>query len=119
MNSGNGPIGSLIVGIMLIVLGVVNLMGGFPDAIQDTLSNLDFATKIRSPRPPLVDFADLLLVPIGIIMIVMSIIAIRHGKGKPKYTEEDVVKAKAALDRMYFREHGRWPEEEEEGKKDA
>jgi len=36
-----------------------------------------------------------------------------RGEGKPKkYTDEDLVQAKEELDRIYFRQHGVWPQSE-------
>jgi hypothetical protein len=66
-------------------------------------------------------WAGWIFLPAGVVICFLSIRAIRRGEGKvePKtYTEEDVAKAKEALDRMYLKEHGKLPEEEEH-KKDA
>jgi hypothetical protein len=59
---------------------------------------------------PLVDWIGWVVLPIGVVMSIMSITALRRGVGKPKkYTDEDVAKAKEQLDQMYFKEHGFWP----------
>jgi len=46
----------------------------------------------------------------------MSIIAFRRGEGKPKkYTDDEVARAKEALDRFYFKQHGVWPQSDRKG----
>ncbi|MCL1939951.1 MAG: hypothetical protein FWG04_04755 [Desulfovibrionaceae bacterium] len=58
------------------------------------------------------DWFGWIFLPCGIAITVLSIISLRRGGGKPKkYTDEDVARAKEALDRMYLREHGTLPEE--------
>ena len=47
---------------------------------------------------------------VGIIVSIMSIRSLQRGPRKYiDYTDEEVVRAKEALDRMYFEEHGSWP----------
>lgn len=53
------------------------------------------------------------LLPVGIVICILSIRALRRGEGKSRpYTDEDVARAKEELDRMYLKEHGSLPEEE-------
>ncbi|MCL1889039.1 MAG: hypothetical protein FWF99_00850 [Desulfovibrionaceae bacterium] len=48
----------------------------------------------------------------GIIMCIVAIRAMLRGEHKPKrYTDEELAKVIEELDRMFFREHGYWPEE--------
>ena len=48
----------------------------------------------------------------GIIMIILSVRSIRTWKRPepPQYTDDDIRQAKAKLNQMYLREHGRPPE---------
>ena len=47
---------------------------------------------------------------IGIFCLIVSIRSIHRGGGSPKkYTDEEVARAKEAMDRMYFQKHGFWP----------
>jgi hypothetical protein len=104
MNNHPSPRGALIVGIMVIVWGLDIIITG----------EGGYTGGLLVGKAPVVDFAGWILLPCGIAMTFLSIISLRRGEGKrkpKKYTDEDVVRAKEALDRMYLREHGKLPEE--------
>ena len=59
-------------------------------------------------------WTDWFLLFCGILILILSIRAIRRGEGKPKvYTTEDAARAEAEMDAMYLREHGEPPEKPE------
>ncbi|MCL1939890.1 MAG: hypothetical protein FWG04_04445 [Desulfovibrionaceae bacterium] len=106
MNDPGGPHWALALGILLIVSGVFGIITGVGGYLGGDLV----------PKIPVVDWAGWIFLPCGIAITVLSIIALRRGEGKPKkYTDEDVARAKEALDRMYLREHGSLPEEPPSG----
>jgi hypothetical protein len=95
---------------MLIVMGVWSIItgeGGYTGGLWGEM--------------PVVDFAGWIFLPCGIAITVLSIISLRRGGGKrkpKKYTDEDVARAKEALDHMYLREYGTLPEEEAQQSKE-
>ncbi|MCL1939891.1 MAG: hypothetical protein FWG04_04450 [Desulfovibrionaceae bacterium] len=104
MDDRNHPLGSLIVGILLIVTGGWNIITG----------EGGYRGGILVSKAPVVDWYGWVFLPGGIAITVLSIISWRRGEGKrkpKKYTDEDVARAKETLDRMYLREHGTLPEE--------
>ena len=87
---------SLLAGILLVLSGAMKLLTGE--------SGLYWGVAVPA-------WGGFIFLPVGIIFTVMSIRALRRGEGKaPKYSDEDVTRAKAELDRLYLREHGRPPE---------
>jgi hypothetical protein len=60
-------------------------------------------------KVPIVDWIGWVELPVGIIICILSIRALR--RGPKKYSGEEIARAKEALDRMHFAEHGVWPEE--------
>ncbi|MCC8194929.1 MAG: hypothetical protein LIP28_09825 [Deltaproteobacteria bacterium] len=56
-------------------------------------------------------WTNYLLFSAGVVLIVLSLRAIRNGKGKKEgFTDEDARKAEAEMDALYCREHGEPPE---------
>ena len=97
--NGNGysPWLALFIGIFLVFDGLRALLTGEPGTFRDV---------------PLADWAGLAFVPLGIIMIILSVRSIHTWKRPepPQYTDDDIRQAKAKLNQMYLREHGRPPE---------
>ena len=87
---------SLVAGILLVFSGALTLFTGKSGHYWDV------AVPV---------WAGSLFLPLGIVIIVMSVRALRRGEGKaPKYSDEDVTRAKAKLEQMHLREHGSLPE---------
>lgn len=85
----------LLFGILLIISSVLGLLW-FPEG-----------SPFRDIYLP--HWGDWLLLFIGILISVLSVRGILLGHGG--FTDEDVRRAKADLDRMYLKEHGSLPEE--------
>jgi hypothetical protein len=117
-----GPRFSLFFGIMSIVAGVIGIITGKGGPV---LSGA-YLSGIVTTTAPVVDWFGWVMLPVGIIISILSIRALRRGEGEPKkLTDADLARAKKELDRMYFAEHGVWPKvhgsllEEIDHKKDA
>ena len=87
---------SLLAGILLVSSGALTLFTGKSGHYWDV------AVPV---------WAGSFFLPLGIIIIAMSVRALRRGEGKKiEYSDEDVKRAKAELDRLYLCEHGSPPE---------
>jgi hypothetical protein len=87
---------SLFIGIVMLILGVRSIIitGEDGDMWGNTLAG----------------WIGGAMLPAGIIISIMSIQALLRGPRKNiDYTDEELARAKEALDRMYFEEHGSWP----------
>ena len=94
---------SLILGILLMADGLKTIITG---------DGGSYGTILGGGAPAYAETAWITF-PIGTLFTVVSIRALWRGKGRPpKYTDEDVARAKETLDRMYLKEHGRLPEED-------
>ena len=96
-SNGYSPWLALLIGIFLVFNGLRALFTGEPGTFRDV---------------PLADWAGLAFVPLGIIMIILSIRSIRTWKEPepPTYTDDDIRQAKEKLEQMHLREHGGLPE---------
>ncbi len=92
-----GRLGLFLLGVVLIADGMISLITG--------------DGRHSWGKFPVPSWSGWIFVPIGVIICIMALRAIRRGEGKPKpYTDEDAKRAEAELDRMYLRDHGEPPE---------
>ena len=97
--NAEGPGLSLLFGIMLIVVGALSIATGKSGHVFGIFGQI-----------PVANWIGWAFLTIGITISILSIRSLWRGGGKPKkYTDEEVARAKDALDRMYFQEHGVWP----------
>jgi uncharacterized membrane protein len=90
----------LVTGIMLIAIGIYNIITGTSGQVFGIFGTVS-----------VVDWIGWVVLPAGIVICIMSIIGLR--RGPEKYTDEEAVRSKEALDRiLYFEEHGTWPKTE-------
>ena len=96
-NSEYNPWVALAIGIVLIFSGSFKLVTGIGGDWHD----------VYIPA-----WTGWIFVPLGLIIAILSLRSLRTWKEPepPKYTDEEVVKARENLDRMYLREHGGPPE---------
>lgn len=86
--------------------------------IQMTVSILAYPDKGYFWDFPVPAWGEAILFFVGLCITIISIRASLRGEGKfkkPKVNEEEIVRARATLERMYLKEHGQLPEYPPEG----
>ena len=96
-NNAEKPWIPLFMGILLTIDGLHTLITGKGGEVRGF---------------PVVDWAGWVFLPVGVIIIVLSIRSICTWKEPepPTYTDEDIRQAKKKLEQMHLREHGGLPE---------